>query len=510
MSQKTTVWILGDQLTPQMGALQGLDPSACVILLVESWGRGKQLPYSKQKLTFLWSAMRHFAAELRELGYRVDYRAAQPTFTAGWRAHLDEYQPTKLRLMESAEYGGSQKLAELVAQDGVAVEISPNTMFLSDKQAFQKWADGKKILILETFYRRMRRQTGLLMVNEKEPEGGIWNYDKENRDTPPPDHRFPAVPSYPPDDITREVMGVVRSEFNHGFGRLDTFWWPVSRAQAVDFFEDFLDHRLDMFGPYEDAIVMGERALYHSLISTLVNVGLLEPLEMCRRAEARYQEGRARLNSVEGFIRQLIGWREFMYQVYHFKMPGYLENNYFEADIPLPDFYWTGDTAMNCIADAVNLLREHGVNHHIQRLMITGNFALIAGLNPQQVNEWYWLAYTDAYEWVVSPNVLGMALYADGGVFSTKPYSASANYINKMSNCCRGCAYNHKQIFGDKACPFNALYWDFLDRNVEKLRDNPRMNLMLANLNKRDAAWMAQVRAQAADIRERLRQGERI
>jgi deoxyribodipyrimidine photolyase-related protein len=246
------------------------------------------------------------------------------------------------------------------------------------------------------------------------------------------------------------------------------------------------------------------------LISPLINVGLLEPLDVCRRAEARYYEGSARLNSVEGFIRQVIGWREFIYQVYHLGMPDYAAANYFEADLPLPGFYWTGDTDMYCVADAVNNLRRYGINHHIQCLMITGNFALIAGIDPQAVNEWYWLAYADAYEWVVTPNVLGLSLYADGGLIATKPYAASANYINKMSDCCKVCKYDPRRAVGWTACPFNALYWDFLARNEQKLSGNPRMNLMLSLLHKRDPQELAAIRAQGAGIRDKLRRGERI
>jgi deoxyribodipyrimidine photolyase-related protein len=274
--------------------------------------------------------------------------------------------------------------------------------------------------------------------------------------------------------------------------------------------DDFLENRLDLFGPYEDTIVMGQPHLYHSLLSSLINVGLLEPLAVCKKAEAQYYAGKARLNSVEGFIRQIIGWREFIYQVYHLEMPGYAKVNHFEADLPLPGFYWSGDTDMACIAEAIKNLRQYGVNHHIQRLMITGNFALIAGLDPQAVNQWYRLAYTDAYEWVVTPNVLGMALYADGGLLATKPYAASANYINKMSDCCKQCAYNHRQTTGENACPFNALYWDFLARNYDTLKQNPRMNLVMGLFDKRDPEDMAEIRQRAADIRQLLRQDERV
>ena len=504
-----SIWILGDQLRTDHGALADLAPPECVVFMVESLERARALPYHKQKLALVWSAMRHFAEELRAAGYTVDYHAAQPDARTALEAHLAAYQSRRLRLMETAEHGRSWRLADLARALGVEVEITPNTMFLSDQDEFEAWAAEKSSVRMETFYHRMRRRTGFLMDGD-EPVGGAWNYDKQNRETPPRDYDFPEVPRYPPDAITREVLDMVAREFPHHFGALDGFAWPVTRADAEAFTQDFFEHRLDCFGPYEDAMVAGERVLCHSLLSPLVNIGLLDPLALCREAERRYHAGEGRLNSVEGFIRQLIGWREFVYCVYRWQMPGYLDVNHFDADVPLPDFYWSGETRMACVAEAVRALLQHGINHHIQRLMITGNFALIAGIDPQAVNRWYHLAYVDAYEWVVAPNVLGMALYADGGVLATKPYAASANYIHKMSDYCAQCAYDHRARVGDDACPFNALYWDFLARNRERLQENPRMNLMLSLLDRRDPDDLRAIRARADDLRARLRRGESI
>ncbi len=506
---KTTVWIFGDQLNPGMSALEGLSPSECGVLMVESLARARRLPYHKQKLTLVWSSMRHFAQELRQLGYTVDYYEAQPYLKPALEAHIDTYQPARFRLMETAEYGRNVRLVETLEGSGIDVEVTPNNLFLSDRSEFFDQARKKKTLMMESFYRRMRRKTGLLMDGQ-EPEGGQWNYDRLNRQRPPADHHFPPIPRFEPDEMTRSVMDLVAREYPANFGELDGFWMPVIRQDAEHFFDDFLEHRLDLFGPYEDAIVVGQPALYHSLISAVLNVGLLDPLDVCRRAEAHYDQGKARLNSVEGFIRQIIGWREFIYQVYQLKMPDYATVNHFGADLPLPDFYWSGDTDMYCVADAINNLRHFGVNHHIQRLMVTGNFALTAGIDPQAVNEWYWLAYVDAYEWVVTPNVLGLSLYADGGFIASKPYAASANYINKMSNCCQFCEYDYRQKSGARACPFNVLYWDFMARNREKLKGNPRMNLTLALLDKRDPQEMKAIRADAAQVRDKLRRGERI
>ncbi len=472
--------------------------------MIESAARAKKLPYHKQKLTLVWSAMRHFAQELRSLGYQVDYHEAQRNMRTGLRAHLASAKPAKFRMMETADHQGSRRLRELASEQGVPVEVVPNNMFISDRAEFAKEAQGKKTLIMEAFYRKMRRRTGLLM-NGKEPEGGQWNYDHLNRDRPPAGHVFPPVPRFEPDALTRRVMKMVDTKYPRHFGDASGFAMPVTREHARSFARDFIEHRLDLFGPYEDAIVLGQRTLYHSLLSPLLNLGLLEPLEVCRQAEAAYGERRARLNSVEGFIRQVLGWREFIYQVYHLRMPAYARMNVLDANLPLPDFYWTGKTNMKCVADAVAGLRQSGFNHHIQRLMVTGNFALIAGIDPQKVNEWYWLAYLDAYEWVVTPNVLGLSLYADGGLIATKPYAASANYMNKMSDCCKHCDYDFKSTVGENACPFNSLYWDFLARNQKLFKKNPRMNMMMAALAKREASDLREVRLRARELREKLR-----
>lgn len=510
MTTMNTVWILGDQLTPDHAALRGLDRRDTRVLLVESHARARRLPYHKQKLVLVWSAMRHFADELRAAGWTVDLRTEAATYRAALDTHVRRFRPRRLRLMEPAEVGAAERLVATARAAGVPdVEVVANDMFLADQAAFARWASGRRTLLLEAFYRDMRRRTGLLM-DGGQPAGGRWNFDADNREVPPPGHAFPPIPRFAPDAETRRVMRLVARDFPDHFGSLDGFAWPVTRADAERFRDDFLEHRLDLFGPYEDAIVHGERALYHSLLSPLLNLGLLAPLDLCRRAEARFRQGRARLASVEGFVRQIIGWRELVLRVYRHDMPAYARANALQADLPLPGFYWDADTDMACVREAVRTLLAHGVNHHIQRLMITGNFALIAGVDPQAVNAWYWLAYADAYEWVVTPNVLGLSLWADGGRIATKPYAASANYVNRMSDHCRGCAYDHRAAVGARACPFNALYWDFLARNRERLQGNPRMRIPLAALARRPAADVAAIRARAAELRARLRRGERV
>ncbi len=502
---KISVWVLGDQL---IFSHPGLAMSPETVLMVESLERAGKLSWHRQKLALVWSAMRHFADALRKQGYEVDYQEQASSTRQALRRHLERYRPDRLILMETAEYGRARRLAATARTLGVDVRVVPNTMFVSDRQAFVSWVEDRKRIRLEAFYRDIRRRLSLLMDNG-EPAGGQWNYDKQNRQRPSKDMVFPTVPHLEPDAVTSSVLSTV-AERSGLFGELRPFTWPVTHADAKAFFEDFLDHRLDCFGPYEDAMVERSRSLCHSLISPLLNIGLLDPLEVCEKVEARYDAGQARLNSVEGFIRQVIGWREFVYCVYHHFMPAYLQSNFFDADLPLPDFYWTGETSMRCVAEAVQTVRATGINHHIQRLMITGNLALLLGVNPQAVNRWYLSVYVDAYEWVVTPNVLGLALFADGGIIATKPYAASANYINKMSDHCRHCEYDRRQAVGEGACPFNALYWDFMARNQAQLEDNSRMGLMLSMLKRKDPADLQAIRHRAAEIVGKIQSGDRI
>lgn len=504
-----TVWILGDQLSPRVSALDGFAPADCTVLMIESVNRASQLRYHKQKLALVWSAMRHFRDELRALNYEVDYYESQPDYAVALGAHVARHRPRVLRMMRASEYGVTERLAGEAEACGVAVEVTPNTMFVSTGDDFRRFVRPGKRLVMEEFYRHMRVKTGLLMDGDQ-PVGGRWNYDEENRERPPAGHRFPSVTAFEPDAITRDVSEFVARNFADNIGTLDDFRWATSRAQAEEFRDDFLDNRLDLFGPYEDAALAGERALYHSLMSALLNLGLLDPIDLCRRAESRYREGRARLSSVEGYIRQILGWREFNFQFYHAQMPALADANHFDHDLPLPGFYTDAVTDMFCIRESVTTLRRYATTHHIQRLMILGNFALIAGLAPKAVRDWFWESYADAYDWVVTPNVLSIALYADGGRLATKPYAGSANYINKMTDYCARCRYNPKHTVGATACPFNALYWDFLARNEAEFDRNPRMKMPMLGLRRRSAENMRDVRERAGEIKGVLRRGERI
>lgn len=327
---------------------------------------------------------------------------------------------------------------------------------------------------MEYFYREMRRKTGLLMVGDA-PEGGRWNFDSDNRKPARPDLLMPQPLRFEPDPITQNVLESVEARFGDHFGDLEPFWFAETTAQAEEVLEHFLSTGLASFGDYQDAMLAGEPFLYHSLLSLYMNAGLLDPLVVCRRVETAYFDGKAPLNAVEGFIRQIIGWREYVRGIYWLKMPGYSDSNFFENERPLPVFYWTGETDMACMRAAITQTKEQAYAHHIQRLMVTGNFALLAGVDPSEVHEWYLAVYADAYEWVEMPNTLGMSQFADGGLLGSKPYAASGNYINKMSDYCKKCTFDVKKKTGVGACPFNALYWDFLIRNRDKLEKNPRL-----------------------------------
>ena len=463
--------------------------------------------HHKQKIVLVFSAMRHFAEQLRQSGRTVHYFAYGDTpqlysftETLNHMQGVKNYQ--RLMVTEPGEYRLKEEFA---AWSGtLALDILPDDRFLADHQQFQTWADGRKQLRMEFFYRDMRRQTGLLMDGDQ-PAGGQWNYDSDNRKKLPRGHVLPPRLRAETDTLTAQVMALVEENFASHMGNLDRFDWPVTAQQAEAHLAHFLDVCLPQFGDYQDAMKQGEVFLYHSLIASSLNLGLLDPLKICQAAELRWQQGLAPLNAVEGFIRQIIGWREFIRGIYWLKMPHYETSNYFEHSRKLPEFYYSGDTDMACMKDAIVATQNHAYAHHIQRLMITGNFALLAGLAPAEVNQWYLEVYADAYQWVQLPNTHGMALFADGGVVGSKPYAASGAYINRMSDHCSGCRYDVKQREGEDACPFNYLYWDFMMRHEDKLGDNPRMGMVYRNFQKMDDTRKSDVRASAAKFLEQLK-----
>ena len=476
--------ILGDQLTRTLSSLRGRSKDDTVILMMEVHDEATYVKHHKQKIVLIFSAMRHFAAELRDAGWSVDYVTLDDpdnsgSFTGEVARAVERHAPRAIHIAEAGEWRVQQAIEEWPDKFACAVDILPDDRFVCTHEEFRDWAEGRKHLTMEHFYREMRRKTGLLMKADGEgnlrPEGGEWNYDKDNREPPGEQMNPPPAPKFEPDEMTREVIALVEKRFGDHFGSLERFEWPVTRAQAEKAADAFFTQRIEKFGPYQDAMVHGQDDLYHSMLSTSINCGLLDPLELCERAQAAYEEGAAPINSVEGFIRQIIGWREFVRGFYWLHMPGLESDNALGAARALPEFFWTGETDMRCLADCIRSTHDNAHAHHIQRLMVLGNFCLIAGIDPAQVQDWYLVVYADAYQWVELPNVAGMILYADGGKLATKPYAASGNYINKMSNYCRGCRYKVSVKTGPDACPFNPLYWHFLHRNRGRLSGNPRL-----------------------------------
>jgi deoxyribodipyrimidine photolyase-related protein len=494
-----SVWILGDQLLHDHPALRAAETLAgrahLRVVLVESAQRTARLPYQRKKLVLLFSAMRHYAEELRTLGYSVDYRQATDALT-GLRQHVAAHQPDHLLTMAAAEYDGRHFQQQLGEQLNLPVTVLPNTQFLVGR--YDPYPAPDKKVILENFYRAQRRHWGLLLTADGEPIGGAWNFDRENRKPLPRTGLvIPPPRTFTPDAITQQAMAEVAA-LPEGVGRVDGFDLAVTRQEAEAAFDDFLRHRLANFGAYEDAMSERSAVLFHSLLSPAMNLGLLDPLAMARRAEDAYHAGLAPLAAVEGFIRQIVGWREYICWQYWRQMPGLLTANGWEHTRPLPRFFWDGDTEMNCLRRVVTRVLESGYSHHIERLMVICNFCLLAGIEPAAVNAWFLSCYVDAYEWVVTPNVIGMGLNADGGQTATKPYIASANYIHKMSDYCAGCRFNPKARTGADACPYNFLYWNFLLEHEATLRANPRFGPAVLGLKHLAPAERSAVQQQAA------------
>jgi deoxyribodipyrimidine photolyase-related protein len=507
-----TVLVLGDQLSRRHGPLA--DRPDDDVLLVESSAFAERLPYHPHKLTLVFSAMRHFRDHLREQGRTVHY-VQNETFEDGFEQYAAGHSDTTLHCLRPPTHGSANGLRQAATAAGLDIEFVDNDCFLCDAETFDEWASDREGYRNEDFYRFMRRETGYLMV-DGDPVGGEWNYDDQNRETPPAGWEAPSVPTFEPDETTREVQAWVGGRFDGGYDNppyggswADTegFCWPVTRRQAVRALDDFVTNRLPEFGEYQDAMLADEWALAHSLLSTSLNIGLLHPAEVIERAIDAYDDGSAPLNCVEGFVRQVLGWREFLRHVYRREMPGLATANALDATEDLPELYWTGETEMACLSDVVDGVRKRGYSHHIERLMILSNFGLLYGVEPAQLNRWFHAGYVDAFHWVTTPNVVEMGLYG-ADLFATKPYAASANYVDKMSDYCGDCPYDKTETTGEGACPFNTLYWDFLDRNEERLRSNHRMGLVYNHLDNKSDEELAAIREQAVDVRERALRGE--
>ncbi|TVS12253.1 MAG: cryptochrome/photolyase family protein [Wenzhouxiangella sp.] len=496
--------IFGDQLNLDHAVLESLDPQRDRLVMGELHEEASYVPHHAKKIALIFSAMRHFAAELRAAGWTVDYHSFDPdspvkTFTDLVRRACDQNRIEEVVVSWPGEW---RVLAEVRGWENaldVVVTVLPDHRFLCPLEDFETWAEGRKQLRMEFFYRQMRRRTGLLMEGDQ-PAGGSWNFDADNRKRwkgdPPAAHPM----RFTPDETTEAVLGLVADQLS-AFGELDGFDFPVTREQARRGLAHFIRSGLPWFGDFQDALPDDEDYLFHSRLSSSLNLGLLSPREVCEAAEQAWREGRAPINAVEGFIRQILGWREFVRGLYWLKMPGYAELNVLGNEQPLPDWYWTGKTRMRCLARAIDATRRNAYAHHIQRLMVTGNFALLLGVVPKQICQWYLAVYADAYDWVELPNTLGMVMHADGGILGSKPYAASGKYIQRMGDHCKQCAYKVAETTGDSACPFNALYWDFLVRHRDRFESNPRMTMMYRNVDRMDPDRLAEVRARAARVR---------
>ncbi len=494
--------ILGDQLSHSISSLADVDPVRDSILIVEVMAEATYVPHHKKKIAFLLSAMRHFAEELRQAGLHVHYvKLDDPenshSFSGEVQRLTAQLKQTKLVVTEPGEWRVLEMMRGWQEELPIPVEIRDDTRFLCSTERFAGWAKDRKSLRMEYFYRDMRREHQILLQGD-EPVGGQWNFDQLNRETLPNDVQLPRHPAFEPDQITREVIDLVARQFPDHFGSLENFDMPVTRSQAIVAMDTFITERLPLFGPYQDAMKQGQPKLFHSIISAALNCGLLAPMEVIKRAEMAYHAGLAPLQCVEGFIRQILGWREYVRGIYWLKMPEYAKSNALNAKRPLPDLYWSGQTDMNCMRQVIGETHENAHAHHIQRLMITGNFALLAGIQPAQIEAWYLAVYADAYEWVELPNTHGMVCYADGGLLGSKPYAASGAYIDKMSDYCDHCRYKVKQKAGVDACPFNYLYWNFLMENEQTLKRNQRMSVIIGNLGRMSEVRKQEIKSDAA------------
>lgn len=518
---RNLVIVLGDQLDRGLSALDDHDSDQDVVWMAENQTEATHVWCHKQRLVLFFAAMRHHRDHLRERGYDVWYHALEADgrrdsgadFAAILTTAINELGPQRLVMTECGDHRVHRMVTDCAKAHDLTLQVRPDRHFYCSLEAFNDWADERGSLLLEHFYRRMRRAENILMDGDR-PEGGQWNFDKHNRETFGRDGpgNLPHVRRFRPDDTTRGVIDMVAARFDGHPGDIDGFDLPVTRDEACTALRDFIDHRLALFGDFQDALWTDMQFAYHSRLSAALNLHLIDPRECVAAAIAAYESGKAPLNSVEGYIRQVLGWREFVRGIYWREMPGYARRNALRAELPVPRAYWDGDTDMACIADAMRNVVENGYAHHIQRLMVLGLFALVAGVHPYRFHEWHMAMYLDSVDWASLPNTLGMSQFGDGGLLATKPYCASGNYINKMSNYCKSCQFDYKQASGDKACPITTLYWDFLDRNLDAFRDNRRMFFQVKNLEKKraDEALMAAIRRQAHTLRQQIEDGERV
>ena len=487
MTPPALILLLGDQLAVEQGAMTNARPGVDSILMAEVGEEANYVRHNRHKIALIFSAMRHCRDELRTRGFNViyyRYEDGKASLLEAVEAALAVCNVGALRCCEPGEFRLLAEMRQWSLQ--VPLQIIPDDRFLATHDDFSDWMRGRKQLRMEYFYRVMRRRYAILLDADDGPEGGKWNYDAANRKGWRASESVPARPEVALDDITREVIELVKREFPEHPGDLDRFYLGVTVAQAQEHLDWFVNNALPNFGKYQDALAEESPWLFHSLVSMYLNIGLLDPLSVCHQVEQAWRDGRCDIAAAEGFIRQILGWREYVRGIYWSTMPEYAQRNELVAERPLPDWFWSGATDMRCLQQALEQTLELGYAHHIQRLMVIGNFALLAGLDVDEVCAWYLAVYVDAFEWVELPNTLGMALHADGGLMASKPYAASGKYIQRQGNHCKECRYSPSKTTGTDACPYNSLYWHFIDRHLERFRENPRMNLVVANWERRD------------------------
>ncbi|SHF58246.1 deoxyribodipyrimidine photolyase-related protein [Loktanella atrilutea] len=502
------ILVLGDQLSDNLSALRAGDRDSDVVVMAEVADEASYVKHHPKKIAFLFAAMRKFAERLSNDGWTVDYarfEEGETSICGALLAAAERHGADRVIATEPGEW----RLIEALTHCPVQVEQRPDDRFIASHKDFESWAKGRKALRMEYFYRDMRRKTGLMMEGE-DPAGGQWNYDHDNRKPAPGTVDYSGPMRFTPDDTVQEVLDLVRERFADNFGDLDDFWFATDRGQARQHLAHWVKNGLPQFGDYQDAMLDDNRFLYHGIVGLYINAGLLDPMEVCQAVEAAWQAGDAPINAAEGFIRQIIGWREYVRGIYFVEGPDYTSRNGLKHTRDLPAVYWGGPTFMHCMKRSVEQTREEAYAHHIQRLMVTGNFALLAGVDPAQVHEWYLAVYADAYEWVEAPNVIGMSQFADGGIIASKPYVSSGNYIHKMSDYCGACSYSVGKKTGEGACPFNLLYWHFMDRHRKIFEGNPRIGRIYANWDRMDADKRATIIAEGDDILARLDAGKPV
>ena len=504
------VLVLGDQLSETLSALRKADRDSDIVVMAEVMEEAEYVPHHPKKIALIFAAMRKFAARLRSDGWDVRYTRLDDPDNAGsivgeLLRRAEETEASGVICTEPGEW----RLIDKLQHAPIKTHIINDDRFIASHAEFEAWANDRKSLRMEYFYREMRRKTGLMMQDGK-PAGDKWNYDHDNRKPAPGEIEASGPMQFTPDETVQEVLDLVEDRFGDNFGDLHPFHYATDQGQARRALAHFVRYALPRFGDYQDAMMEGEAWLYHSILSPYINIGLLDPLEVCAAVEQAWKDGDVPINAAEGFIRQIIGWREYVRGIYFLEGPEYAQRNGLGHDRKLPGFFWGEETRMNCISHAVDQTRAHGYAHHIQRLMVTGNFALLAGLNPQELQDWYMASYIDAFEWVMTANVIGMTQFADGGIVASKPYISSGAYINRMSDYCKGCEYKVSAKTGEEACPFNLLYWHFLDRHRDRFADNPRMGNMYANWDRMDADRRDAVLSDAAAWLGRLDAGEAV